>query len=105
MDGDAVSSCIMLAVQAHGKQVITVEGLQTSDELHPIQRAFIENLGFQCGYCTPGMLLSAKALLKEIPNPSREEVMKYMGGNICRCTGYAGILESIMAAAESLTQE
>ena len=105
VDGDAVSSCIMLAVQAHGKQVITVEGLQTSDELHPIQRAFIENLGFQCGYCTPGMLLSAKALLKENPNPSREEVMKYMGGNICRCTGYAGILESIMAAAESLAQE
>ena len=102
VEGEAVSSCIMLASQAQGKRVTTVEGLESGGVLHPIQRAFIEHFGFQCGYCTPGMLLMTKALLEENPEPTREEIISYMGGNICRCTGYARILESVRAASEAL---
>ena len=105
VEGEAVSSCIILAPQAQGKQVITVEGLETAEGLHPIQRAFIEHFGLQCGYCTPGMLLMTRALLEENPDPSREEIISYMGGNLCRCTGYARILESVRAAAEALAME
>jgi carbon-monoxide dehydrogenase small subunit len=105
VDGEVVSSCIMLAVQAHGRHVTTVEGLGTPESLHPIQRAFIDHFGFQCGYCTPGMLLTTKALLAENPRPTREEVTRFLGGNICRCTGYAGIVESVMAAADSMAAE
>ena len=97
-DGKAVSSCSMLAGQVEGADVLTIEGLTPEEGLHPIQQAFVDNFGLQCGYCTPGMILLAKALLDENPAPTREEIIRYMGGNICRCTGYAGILRSVEAA-------
>jgi len=103
-DGAAVSACSLLAVQMNGKSITTVEGLEGPDGLHPIQQAFIDNFGLQCGYCTPGMMLLAKSLLEENPAPSREEIIRYMGGNICRCTGYAGILRSVQAAADTLSK-
>ena len=99
VDGEPVSSCIMLAPQAQGREITTVEGLEQDGELHPVQRAFVEHFGLQCGYCTPGMLLLARALLERTPDPSREEIVAFMGGNICRCTGYARIVESVQAAA------
>ena len=102
VDGKPVSSCIMLAAQAHRRAVTTVEGLATEGVLHPIQQAFIDHFGFQCGYCTPGMLLLTKALLEETPDPSQEEITDYLGGNICRCTGYSRILESVRAAAKAM---
>ena len=102
LDGHAVSSCSLLAVQANGRELMTVEGLGTPEALHPIQQAFVENFGLQCGYCTPGMVLLTKALLEETPAPTREEIVRYMGGNICRCTGYAGILASVEAAATAM---
>ena len=101
-DGKAVSSCSMLAGQVEGADVLTIEGLTPEEGLHPLQQAFVDNFGLQCGYCTPGMILLAKALLDENPSPTREEIVRYMGGNICRCTGYAGILRSVEAAAASL---
>ena len=99
VDGEPVSSCIMLAPQVQGREITTVEGLEQDGELHPVQRAFVEHFGLQCGYCTPGMLLLARALLERTPDPSREEIVAFMGGNICRCTGYARIVESVQAAA------
>ncbi len=102
LDGAAVSSCSVLAAQATGKSVTTVEGLAAGEDLHPIQRAFVDNFGLQCGYCTPGMVLLTKALLDENPRPTREEIIRYMGGNICRCTGYAGILASVEAAVTAM---
>ncbi|MCY4448122.1 MAG: (2Fe-2S)-binding protein [Chloroflexi bacterium] len=99
-DGKAVSSCSMLAGQVEGADLITIEGLTPEEGLHPIQQAFVDNFGLQCGYCTPGMILLAKALLDETPAPTREEIIRYMGGNICRCTGYAGILRSVEAAVK-----
>ncbi len=99
-DGKAVSSCSMLAGQVEGADVLTIEGLTPDEGLHPIQQAFVDNFGLQCGYCTPGMILLAKALLDENPAPTREEIIRYMGGNICRCTGYAGILRSVEAAVK-----
>ena len=99
-DGKAVSSCSMLAGQVEGADVLTIEGLTPDDGLHPIQQAFVDNFGLQCGYCTPGMILLAKALLDENHAPTREEIIRYMGGNICRCTGYAGILRSVEAAVK-----
>ena len=102
LDGNAVSACSLLAVQADGHEVLTVEGLGTPDDMHPIQQAFVDNFGLQCGYCTPGMVLLTKSLLDENPDPSREEIIRYMGGNICRCTGYAGIFVSVEAAATAL---
>ncbi len=105
VDGEPVSSCIMLAVQANGKQVTTVEGLATEEGLHPIQQAFVDNQGLQCGYCTPGMVLLTKTLLEENPQPSKEEIARYLGGNICRCTGYARIVESVTAAAKAMSPE
>ena len=99
-DGKAVSSCSMLAGQVEGADVLTIEGLTPDEGLHPIQQAFVDNFGLQCGYCTPGMILLAKALLDENPTPTREEIIRYMGGNICRCTGYAGILRSVESAAQ-----
>ena len=80
--------------------MLTIEGLTPDEGLHPIQQAFVDNFGLQCGYCTPGMILLAKALLDENPAPTREEIIRYMGGNICRCTGYAGILRSVEAAVK-----
>ncbi len=97
MDGNAISACSTLAVQADGHDLLTVEGLGTPDDMHPIQQAFVDNFGLQCGYCTPGMVLLTKSLLDENPQPTREEIIRYMGSNICRCTGYAGILASVEA--------
>jgi aerobic-type carbon monoxide dehydrogenase small subunit (CoxS/CutS family) len=97
VDGKAISGCSTLAVQADGHDLTTIEGLGTPDDLHPIQQAFVDNFGLQCGYCTPGMVLLTKSLLDENPAPTREEIIRYMGSNICRCTGYAGILASVEA--------
>lgn len=103
LNGRSVRSCIMFAVQAEGLAVTTIEGLASrSEELHPIQRAFAEHHGLQCGYCTPGMVLSAYNLLQENPDPSEEEIREFMSGNICRCTGYVFIVESIKAASSSV---
>ncbi|MBI2953079.1 MAG: (2Fe-2S)-binding protein [Chloroflexi bacterium] len=100
IDGRAVLSCLTLAVEAQGKNIETIEGMATGDRLHPIQQAFLDKGAIQCGYCTPGLVLSAKALLDENPKPSREEVKKAIGGNLCRCTGYVKILDAIEAAGE-----
>ena len=99
VNGKPVSSCLMLAVQAEGKKIVTIRGLSKDGELHPLQQKFIEYGAVQCGYCTPGMILAAKALLDENPNPSEDEVRVAISGNICRCTGYQQIVEAIMAAA------
>ncbi len=102
VDGEPVSGCTTLAFEVRGRSVLTIEGLANNGQLHPLQRAFIDHGGFQCGFCTPGMILSAKALLDENPNPTEEELKHYMHGNICRCTGYKKIIESIMAAAKEM---
>lgn len=99
VDGKAVSSCTYLAYEARGADVLTIEGLADGNTLHPMQQAFIDNGAFQCGFCTPGMILAAKSLLDETPRPSEEKVKEYMEGNICRCTGYRKILEAILDAA------
>ncbi len=99
LDGRSVKSCSVLAVQADGCEVTTVEGLAQDGELHPVQKAFHENHGLQCGYCTPGMIMSACALLKENPTPSEDDVRQGMEGNLCRCTGYQNIVKSVLAAA------
>ncbi len=99
VNGKPVTSCLMLAAQAQGKKVTTTRGLATDGKLHPLQEKFIEYGAIQCGYCTPGMLLVAKALLDKKPNPTEEEVRIAISGNICRCTGYQQIVEAIMAAA------
>ena len=99
VDGHAVSSCTYLAYEARGADVLTIEGLADGNILHPMQQAFIDNGAFQCGFCTPGMILAAKSLLDETPRPSEEKVKEYMEGNICRCTGYRKILEAILDAA------
>ena len=102
MDGQAVRSCIMLAVQADGAALTTVEGLSGGAEMHPIQQAFIERHGLQCGFCTPGFLMSVLELLTDKPQPTDDEIKDALGGNICRCTGYQAILESVRLAAERL---
>jgi aerobic carbon-monoxide dehydrogenase small subunit len=102
VDGEVVKSCLSLAVQANGHEITTVEGLSPDDVLHPVQEAFMENGGFQCGYCTPGFLMAAIAILNEIPSPTEEQIRAGLSGNLCRCTGYVGIVESIMAAAEKM---
>jgi carbon-monoxide dehydrogenase small subunit len=99
VDGLAVSACTYLAVDADGRAVWTVEGLATDRELAPIQQAFIDHAGFQCGFCTPGMLMAATALLAEDPSPTREAVIHGMEGNLCRCTGYAHIVDAVLAAS------
>jgi carbon-monoxide dehydrogenase small subunit len=102
MDGKTVNSCLVLAAEADGKQITTIEGLTDGDKLHPIQEAFIEYGGLQCGFCTPGMIMSAKALLDENPNPSEEEIRRGIAGNLCRCTGYTKIIEAITSAAKNM---
>ena len=100
LDGKAVNSCLVLAMEANGGEVLTIEGLKEGTELHPIQKAFIEHGAIQCGFCTPGMVLSAKALLDENPTPAEEDVREAIGGNLCRCTGYVKIIEAVMAVAD-----
>jgi aerobic-type carbon monoxide dehydrogenase small subunit (CoxS/CutS family) len=97
-DGEAVRSCLLLAVQADGANLMTVEGLAQGEELHPLQRAFHENHGLQCGFCTPGFLMTAVALLREAPSPTEAQVREAISGNICRCTGYAPIVQAILQA-------
>ena len=100
LDGEAVKSCTVLAVQADGSDITTIEGMAAADgTLHPMQQAFMENHGLQCGFCTPGMVMAATSLLKEIPNPTEEEVRIGLEGNLCRCTGYHNIVKAVMAAA------
>jgi carbon-monoxide dehydrogenase small subunit len=96
LDGKPVNSCLMPALKAQGREVLTVEGLAPPGELHPLQKAFVEHGAVQCGYCTPGMLMSAKALLDHNPNPTEDEVRLAISGNLCRCTGYAKIVEAIL---------
>ena len=100
--GKSVKSCTMLAVQAEGADVITIEGLATNGELHPMQAAFRENHGLQCGFCTPGMIMSALDLVKNNPAPSDGDVREWLEGNLCRCTGYHNIVKSIRAGAEAM---
>jgi carbon-monoxide dehydrogenase small subunit len=96
MDGEPVNSCLVLAVQADGRDIVTVEGLESNGKLHPLQQAFIDMGAIQCGFCTPGMILSAKSLLDKNPRPTEEEVRKAISGNLCRCTGYQKIVEAIL---------
>ncbi len=102
VNGAPVSACTYLTYEARGKEVRTIEGLADGERLHPMQQAFIDHAAFQCGFCTPGMILAATALLTEHPRPTVEEIKHYMRGNICRCTGYKKILEAIQAAAQDL---
>jgi carbon-monoxide dehydrogenase small subunit len=102
VDGRPVYSCLVLAADCKGKHVLTIEGLGADGELHPLQRAFVEHGAIQCGFCTPGMVLTAKALLDENPDPTEQEVREAIAGNICRCTGYVKIVAAILAAAEEM---
>lgn len=102
LDGKPVSSCTTLAFEARDREITTIEGLASNGKLHPIQEAFLEKGGLQCGFCTPGMILTSKALLEENPDPTEEEIREYMHGNLCRCTGYYMIVESVLAAAEKM---
>jgi aerobic-type carbon monoxide dehydrogenase small subunit (CoxS/CutS family) len=102
LDGKAVNSCLVLAVKADGKKITTIEGLSSGGKLHPLQEAFVEEGAVQCGFCTPGMILSAKSLLDEKPNPSEEEIREALSGNLCRCTGYVKIVKAIRKASQSL---
>ena len=104
MDGKAVNSCLVLAVQADGHEVITIEGLAENGKLHPIQEAFIEAGAVQCGFCTPGMILKAKSLLDAKPKPTRQEIRKALVGNLCRCTGYFKIVNAVEKASEMLDE-
>ena len=100
LDGEAVKSCTLLAAQADGSSVTTIEGISSNGEMHPMQKAFMENHGLQCGYCTPGMVMAAISLLKENPKPTEEDVRLGLEGNLCRCTGYHNIVKSVLAAAK-----
>ena len=100
VDGRLITSCLMLAPEAAGRQVQTIEGLARNGELHPLQQAFIDTGGVQCGFCTPGMIMAAKALLDRNPSPTLEDVRAGLAGNLCRCTGYTKIYEAVLAAAE-----
>ncbi len=102
MDGNAIKSCTCFAVQADGAQVTTIEGLATDGDLHPLQEAFWNNHGLQCGFCTSGMIMSAVELLERNPHPTAEQVRQGLEGNLCRCTGYHNIVKSVLAAAESM---
>jgi carbon-monoxide dehydrogenase small subunit len=101
LDGRMVASCITLAVQAEGAEITTIEGVAEGDKLHPIQDSFIRNGGFQCGICTPGQIIAAKSLLEANPSPSEDEIKDWMMGNLCRCTGYYQIIDSIKDAAQA----
>lgn len=100
VDGRAVNACLMFAAQLDGREILTVEGLDRNGELHPIQEAFAEKNAVQCGFCTPGLMMSARGLLSERPHPNRSEIIKAISGNLCRCTGYQSIVEAIEVAAK-----
>ncbi len=102
LDGEAVNSCLVLAHTVAGREVTTLEGLGTQENPHPLQTAFYEHYGAQCGFCTPGMIMASKALLDSNPNPTRDEVVEGIVGNVCRCTGYTKIIESVLSAAEQM---
>jgi carbon-monoxide dehydrogenase small subunit len=105
VDGEVVKSCLMLAVQVQGKDIRTVEGLAQGEALHPLQQSFMQCGGLQCGYCTPGFLMASCAMLKANPNPSADEVRHGLNGNLCRCTGYTQIVESVLTAARTMREE
>jgi carbon-monoxide dehydrogenase small subunit len=105
MDGRPVASCLVLAVDAQGKEILTIEGLSEGEKLHPIQEAFLKHGAIQCGFCTPGMVMSAKAFLDENPEPTTTEIRKAISGNLCRCTGYQHIVDSILAASKMLQKK
>ena len=102
VNGKVVTSCLVLAVECDGAQITTVEGLHDGDQLHPIQQAFVDSGAVQCGFCTPGMILTTKALLDEIPNPSEDDIKHYLEGNLCRCTGYTKILDAVNMAVQHM---
>jgi carbon-monoxide dehydrogenase small subunit len=102
LDGEAVNSCLVLAHTVAGREVTTLEGLGTQENPHPLQTAFYQHYGAQCGFCTPGMIMASKALLDSNPNPTRDEVVEGIVGNVCRCTGYTKIIESVLSAAEQM---
>jgi aerobic carbon-monoxide dehydrogenase small subunit len=102
VDGMPVNSCLVLAVQAAGREVLTIEGLAENGKLHPIQQAFVDKGAIQCGFCSPGMILSAKALLDEIPKPTEHEIRTAISGNLCRCTGYQKIVEAVQEAVKTI---
>ncbi len=104
LDGRAVKSCTMFAVQANGREIMTVEGLEQNGKLHPLQEGFVAEHGLQCGYCTPGMLMTSYAFLKKHPKPSEDEIRSGISGNLCRCTGYVNIVKAIQHAAATLQQ-
>jgi carbon-monoxide dehydrogenase small subunit len=104
IDGKAVKSCLVLASQVQGREILTIEGL-SQNTLHPLQQAFVNHFAIQCGFCTPGMILAAKALLDENPHPTDEDVKLGLSGNLCRCTGYLKIVEAVLAAAEAMGRE
>ena len=105
LDGKPVNSCLVLALEADGREITTIEGVSQGSELDTIQKSFLENTVVQCGYCTPGMIMSAKALLERNPNPTELEVREAIAGNLCRCTGYVNIVKAILAAAEKQNKE
>ncbi len=105
MEGKPVASCMVLALDAQGKHITTIEGLAEGENLHPLQVAFVQHGGIQCGYCTPGMIMSAKALLDETPEPTPVQVRTAISGNLCRCTGYQQIVDSVMAAAKEMSKK
>lgn len=104
LNGKTVNSCLILAAEVNGAHILTIEGLKQGEQLHPVQQAFVDKSGMQCGFCTSGQVLAAKALLEENPHPTREEIREGMAGSFCRCTGYTKIFESVEAAAEMMTQ-
>jgi len=105
LDGETCLSCLMLAVDARGKRILTIEGLSEGGELHPLQSTFVEKGALQCGFCTPGMILTAKAILDEEPHPSEEVIKKKMAGNLCRCTGYKKVVEAVMSVTAASGKE
>ena len=105
VDGESVNSCLVLAASVEGKSILTIEGVAENDELHPIQQAFLDHHALQCGFCTPGLVMSTKALLDHNPNPSREEIQVAISGNICRCTGYQQVIEAVEDVAKRLRGE
>ena len=102
LDGRIVNSCLVLAVEVHGREITTIEGLASPEGLHPLQQAFLEHAALQCGFCTPGLIMSAKALLDQEPRPDERRVRHWLAGNLCRCTGYDKIVRAVMAASENM---